>query len=226
MSGANGRFSIARRSRAARVGQQEERMTRPPVPTIPGSNHIRAVRKSRGLTMQELADKVGVHFTTIAKLERSQRKLSAEMVHDIAVALNVEPSALLNERPERVSVRTIPIVGRISASGWKATTEDVIGHMAAPVSAPRAFALQPDGDSMDRVVGQDGMIIVDPDQQMLHDGKLYAILNEEGEATFKQYRANPPRLEPLSNNPEHKAIPLGASPFTVVGRVIWQGSAL
>jgi SOS-response transcriptional repressor LexA len=74
---------------------------------------------------------------------------------------------------------------------------------------------------MDKLVGEDGLIIVDPDQRDLINGKLYCVRNIAGEATFKRYRADPPQLEPMSSNPYHTAIPLGREPFIVIGRVTY-----
>lgn len=79
---------------------------------------------------------------------------------------------------------------------------------------------------MNQVVGADATIIVDPDDFELRDGKFYAVMNGDGETTFKRFRADPPRLEPCSTNPDHKPIILGREPFTVVGRIVWQGSAM
>ena len=73
---------------------------------------------------------------------------------------------------------------------------------------------------MDTVAGAGSIVLVDPDQLSLRDGRYYVVMNGEGETTFKQFRADPARLEPLSSNPEHRTIDLGQSPYTVVGRVV------
>lgn len=192
----------------------------------PPSNKVRALRKERGLTMEQLGEKVGVHFTTIAKIERSQRGLSGELLAKIAEALDVDPQELVDEVPMTVAVRMVPMVGKIAAGNWREAIQDPDGYIPVPVRGGFCFALRPDGDSMDLVVGRDAYVIVDPEQLDLHDGRLYAVMNGSGETTFKRYRSDPPRLEPVSSNPVHKPIALGREPFTVIGRVIWQGSSL
>lgn len=190
------------------------------------SNRLREVRKRKGLTMADLGEKVGVHFTTIAKIERSQRRLSGELLHALAVALDVPPEELVEAIPMTVAVRMVPLIGKIAAGNWREAVVDPDGYVPAPVRGGSCFALRPDGDSMNLVVGADAVIVVDPEQLDLHDGRLYAIMNGEGETTFKRYRNDPPRLEPVSSNPEHKTMQLGREPFTVVGRIVWQGSTL
>jgi repressor LexA len=189
-------------------------------------NRVRRLRKERGLTLEQLGDMVGVHFTTIAKIERSQRRLSGALLHNLAQALAVDPSELVENVPQSVPVRLVPVVGKIAAGNWKEAVRDPDGFVPAPVRGGFCFALRPDGDSMNLVVGTDAVVIVDPEQLDLLDGRLYALANGEGETTFKRFRADPPRLEPVSSNPEHKVIPLGREAFTVIGRIIWQGSFL
>lgn len=190
-------------------------------------NRVRQVRKAKGLSMEELGAKMvpPVHFTTIAKIERSQRRLTSEMLSAIAEALDVDPRELIDQVPAMLPVRSIPIVGKIAAGNWREAVQDPQGHIAIPIGGANAFALEPEGDSMDKVVkGGRVLVIVDPDRLDLRDGLLYAIMNNEGETTFKQFRSEPPRLEPLSNNPAHVAIPLGREPFTVIGEVVGQFS--
>jgi repressor LexA len=195
-------------------------------------NKVRLVRRSKLLTMEQLAAKIGeirgqpVHLTTIAKIERSQRQLSGEMLSAIAQALDVPPEVLVENVPMSIAVRMVPLIGRIAAGKWREAIMHPDGYIPAPVRSGNAFALRPDGDSMNLVVGEDAVIIVDPDQPDLHDGRLYAVMNSEGETTFKRFRGDPPRLEPVSNNPVHQVMQIGREPFTVLGRVIWQGSHL
>lgn len=190
-------------------------------------SRIRQLRMAAGLSMEELARRVGdgTHFTTISKIERSQRTISLDWIIKIAAALNVAPAELLRKETDR-PITLVPLIGTIAAGNWREAIQDPIEMIPASGVGPNSFALRPEGDSMDRLVGDGAIVIVDPDQLDLLEGKLYAMMNGEGETTFKRYRNDPPRLEPVSNNPDHKAIPLGREPFTVIGRVVWQMQAL
>jgi len=62
--------------------------------TLP-TNRIADVRKEKGLTQQDLADKVGVHWITISKLERGLIRLSDKWIVELMKALDVEADDLL-----------------------------------------------------------------------------------------------------------------------------------
>lgn len=183
-------------------------------------SRLREARRRVGLSQDELGAKAGVHFTTIAKIERGERRLSGVTLHRIATALSVSPMELLNERPDSIPVRMAPIVGVIAAGNWREAVSEAEDFVPTPAGGVNAFGLRPDGDSMNKVVPPGGIIIVDPDQKDLQDGRLYAMMNGDGETTFKRFCADPPRLEPVSTNPAHQAIALGREPITVIGRVV------
>ena len=190
---------------------------------------IRELRQEKGLTLEGLAEAVSavrkeaVHFTTIAKMERAQRATSLEWVWDLAAALGVSPSDIL-PLPRTRAVRMVPLLGKIAAGNWQEAVEDASETIPVPEGegGTNIFALRPEGSSMNLAVMDGSFVIVDPDQRDLLDGKLYAMMNGEGETTFKRFRADPMRLEPMSDDPEHKTIPLGREPFTVIGRVIME----
>ncbi|MDB5733183.1 MAG: hypothetical protein JWQ03_3078 [Variovorax sp.] len=195
-------------------------------PGIVDSNRIRAVRRSKNMTMEQLAERVGVHFTTIGKFERSTRGVSGEMLAKIAAGLGVSPAELVDEMPGSLPIRMVPLLGKIAAGNWKEAVLDPQGFIPAPVGGANAFALIPDGNSMNMIVGENAMIIVDPDEVELREGKVYAVMNGDGETTFKRFRTDPVRLEPVSSDPAHTPILVGREPFTVIGRVVAQMSQL
>lgn len=59
------------------------------------NNRIKAIRKERGLTQVELAEKLGVAQGTIQKLENDQIEFSTSWMRKISEALEVEPFELL-----------------------------------------------------------------------------------------------------------------------------------
>lgn len=200
------------------------------MPTTTGlvmSNNIQELRRAKGLTQRDLADRLStpdseVHFTTIAKIERSQRRLTHEWAVRIAEVLGVDFAALYKDGRQAgpSGVRNIPVIGQVAAGQWREAVQHPDDHIVAPVDAKNAFALLVDGDSMDVVAPAGTHVLVDPDALDLLDGRYYVVMNDAGEATFKQYRAHPARLEPLSHNPTHQPIALGREPFSVIGQVV------
>ena len=62
----------------------------------PVFNQIEQVRTSMGLSRQQLADLVGVHYQTIGYLERGEYSPSLVLALRIATALNREVSELFS----------------------------------------------------------------------------------------------------------------------------------
>jgi transcriptional regulator with XRE-family HTH domain len=58
-------------------------------------NTLKRVRVRRGLTQQALADRVGAHRVTIAKLETGKLRPSVDMLEGLAEALRVKVTDLL-----------------------------------------------------------------------------------------------------------------------------------
>lgn len=187
-------------------------------------NRIRELRKAKGLSQEDVIERMGgiIQPSALSKLEKSQMGLTLGYMIEIAKALGVPHEALVREMPP---TRILPILGTIAAGDWREMIEDPQGWLPMPadVGGINAFVLYPQGDSMDKVIDDNGFIVVDPDQLDLIDGKYYTVRNADGEATFKQYRSDPPRLEPCSTNPSHTTIAIGREPFTVIGRVVFAG---
>ena len=68
-------------------------------PEEPVFNRIEEARIAMGLTRQELADKVGVHYQTIGYLEREEYSPSLVLALRISKTLNQETSELFSLTP-------------------------------------------------------------------------------------------------------------------------------
>lgn len=79
------------------------------------------------------------------------------------------------------------------------------------------IALKVDGSSMDKVSPPGSVIFVNRRDKLLVMNALYVIADEEGAATYKRYRPNPDRFEPVSMGSHETIFPEGA--VTIVGRV-------
>lgn len=189
-------------------------------------NNIRSLRRQRGWTMAQLAERVEgqPHFTTIAKLERNVRGLSGDWIGKIAKALGVAPEEIISTSTKRP--RFVPLLGTIPAGSLREAIQDPLDYVMAPQGGPNVFALYPEGTSMNRLIPAGAYVLIDPDQLDLTEGKIYAVRNEGGEATLKLYRASPPRLEPCSSDQSHQPIYFGHERFDIIGRVVWQGQEM
>lgn len=193
------------------------------------SNRIKQLRLERGITQEELAARLGeeTSIATVSRLESGRMTLTLPWMQRIGSALSVSPHDIIAEAGH--GLRMLPIIGMIAAGRWSEAIEEPEGWIPVPdgVGGPRSFVLRPQGDSMNKLIDEEGgFIVVDPDQHDLIAGKIFAVRNLHGDTTFKRYAADPPRLEPMSSNSDHQPIPIGREPFTIIGRVTYVGREL
>ncbi len=84
------------------------------------SSHLRALRKTKGLTQAELAARVGVDQTRIAKIERDPLSVSVKQLLQILSALGVQLSLEPMPPTHRAASLVTPI-GKLPATGDSAT---------------------------------------------------------------------------------------------------------
>lgn len=169
-----------------------------------------------------------MHQTAVDKIEKRDTQ-RPRFLKEIAIALGVTEDWLLYGRQpmERSEVSstgaiTVPILTWVSAGAMAKddSQQDIVGETDAAGLDPRGrwIALRVDGDSMDRISPPGSLIFVNLEDRRLIPNACYVITNGDGEATYKRFRANPPRFEPVSTNPAHEPIFPDGEP-TVLGRV-------
>lgn len=190
------------------------------------ANRIRELREKMGLSRRALAEIAGTTANQLVKLENGDRRLSDHWADRLANPLGVQAYELMLPEGVPIELRMVPMLGSVSCGNWKEAVQSASRRVPSVFGGPNSFALEPDGDSMNKLIPLGGYIVVDPDQLGLSDGKAYVIMNGDGEATAKLYRSNPPRLEPCSTNDQHQAILVGEQHFRVIGRVVGVMSSL
>lgn len=164
---------------------------------------------------------------TLISHENGNRSISRTAAEKYGKLFGVNPGWILYGRSEtRVEGGTqqVPVLSLISASNLRdqpGVTEADIQRWISVADLPAEgdwFALEVDGDSMDRVAPDGATILVNRADATLLDKRFYVFALESGAATFKQYRRKPDRLQPYSTNPEHFSIP-ASDDLYVIGRV-------
>lgn len=117
---------------------------------------------------------------------------------------------------------TVPLISWVSAGvmSFPDISDEIIGHVQEGDLDPEGdwIALRVVGDSMDRISPPESIIFVDRADKILVPNACYVISNGDGEATYKRFRSNPMRFEPVSTNPAHEPIYPTREPL-IVGRV-------
>lgn len=81
---------------------------------------IRRIRKARGMSQEQLAERVGISTTHMSHIETANTKLSLPVFVDIAEALETQTDALLYDKPrESVSTSIEDIIGILESCDAK-----------------------------------------------------------------------------------------------------------
>lgn len=128
-------------------------------------NRIRHLREAKGLTLAQLADRIGTSHATVQRLESGKMKLTQDWATKIGSALAVPISEIFGEIVPATSPG-LSVLGKVQAGIWRETeVADEPKYSPLPIGPdPRyspdiQFALLVQGESMNRVV-RDGAYIV------------------------------------------------------------------
>lgn len=162
---------------------------------------IRAARKAKGLTLEQLALEAGTDASNLSRLERELQGANKELLERIlqilGIALTGTPTLEANISHDVHIKGLVPVISWVQAGSWSEVSDiyaigDAEQWLPCPAShGPRTFALRVRGLSMynpnERHSFNDGDIIfVDPDRCAIHRSLIVAKLTDTQEATFKQ----------------------------------------
>lgn len=200
------------------------------------AENVHKLRKSRNLTLEELAEGINRHCGTkyskgtVSRWE-SGTDPTMDSVRNVAAFFGVSLDDILGLEYSKDDVSSvdalIPVLGVISAGVPLYAEQNVIGYTAAPPFKRsvnrRLFYLRVKGDSMDREFPAGSEVLVDRDAEV-RSGDIAVVLVNGFDATVKKvkFETDAIVLIPLSNNDEHYAqrYDLAETEVTLVGRVI------
>ena len=144
----------------------------------------------------------------------------------IAEVLDIDPAELTGESGIAGFTLEVPLISWVSAGALQQSdhVEELSTAPRVPASdldpAGKWIALRVEGDSMDRISPPDSLIFVNTRDRLLVPNACYVFSDGRGGTTYKRWRPNPNRLEPVSTNPDHEPLFVtdGAEPG-VIGRV-------
>lgn len=130
--------------------------------------------------------------------------------------------------PVVASSATVPLLtlGRVHA-GAMTDEEEVAHRVEVPASVcenhPRAFALEVEGDCMDRVIPEGSHVLVDPDREP-GNGSIAVVETESYSAVMRRwYRGSSTLMLTADSHAEQEDMVFGPEdgPVRVVGTVVW-----
>lgn len=176
--------------------------------------------------------------TVFNVLRRGVDGASFEVVNKIYETLQVDWSEVMGDggrlKTKRRNVETgveVGVFGRIAAGipiEMMESNKTFFVPSAVRIAHPRAFYLEIDGESMNRVLPNGCYALVDPDRREVYDNRAYAVCVNGYDATVKRVRklANGFQLVPDSDDPTYPIRTYnyneeGTETITVIGEVVW-----
>lgn len=178
------------------------------VEAIQTTHKLRAWRKAKGLTLEQVADGIGMSHQNLGRIERGLVPLSEEHHTPLASVLGIEPADLFRDPTGSAPEPMVRIIGRVGADteGTVIQTTSHDGYDMAPVppgGSANAVALEVAGHSM-APIAEDGSLIYFEDQRTPPTEEMiryYAIIElEDGRVLFKRLlRGSRPGLYTLES---------------------------
>ncbi len=174
-------------------------------------DRIRNLRKSRGLTQKQLAERLRVTQQAVGKWETGKSMPDSETLKDISDFFGRSVDWLLGyeENIARYSSpspdRAVPVIGTVKAGYNALAFNEDLGYEYADVRDPENyFYLVVRGDSMEPRI-KDGDLALVHRQNTLNDGDLGVIVYGDDEGTLKKFikKGNTVILQPF--NPAYEA---------------------
>ncbi len=178
---------------------------------------IKQRRKELGLSVDEVAAKIGKNRATVYRYESKDiEKLPLEVLEPLAKALDTTPAFLMGwEEPKDTAnniiplpeMIKIPLIGTIACGMPILAEEHIDDYVNLPSHIHADFALVCKGDSMINARIFDGDLVYIRRQDMVGNGEIAAVLIE-GEATLKRVRIYNDHVSLEPENPMYRPIVL------------------
>lgn len=170
---------------------------------------IRTKRNELGLSMQELADRVGVSKGAIQKWEANGiDNIKAENRERLADVLGISEMELLGvENIETSEMVRIPIIGGIACGSPILSDDNIIGSRLVPremVPSGTVFYAHAQGDSMEPTI-PNGSLVMIREQPQVEEGQIAAVMIDD-EVTLKRFHKQDGIIMLLPDNRKYKPI--------------------
>lgn len=160
-------------------------------------DRLRDLRLSRGLTLQQVADYVGLQKAAIYKYEHGLTvNPKRSLIEKLATLFQVSPSYLLGINDEEKNSDSaikgvrIPVLGNVAAGIPITAITDVEDYEEIPEKMANSgtyFALKIKGQSMEPRI-KDGDVVIVKQQEDVDSGDVAIVLVNGDEATVKELK--------------------------------------
>lgn len=192
---------------------------------------IRAHRDELGLTQAELADKLGLTYSSVSQWESGRATPRTPILRQLADLFDTTVAELMGEDATEAAIsgtsRMVPLLG-FAHMGEPCDEGSLADEVEVPASIadahPRGFMVHAQGGCMDNRFPHDALLLVDPDMEPVNGQPVLAETADYG-AVVRNYTrgSSTVMLTADSHSGEYDDILAGPGDEPVVckGRVVW-----
>lgn len=192
---------------------------------------IRAHRDELGLTQAELADKLGLTYSSVSQWESGRATPRTPILRQLADLFDTTVADLMGEDATEAAIsgtsRMVPLLG-FAHMGEPCDEGDLADEVEVPASIadahPRGFMVHAQGGCMDNRFPHDALLLVDPDMEPVNGQPVLAETADYGAVVRNYTRGRSTvMLTADSHSGEYDDILAGPDDEPVVckGRVVW-----
>lgn len=192
---------------------------------------IRAHRDELGLTQAELADKLGLTYSSVSQWESGRATPRTPILRQLADLFDTTVADLMGEDATEAAIsgtsRMVPLLGfaHMGEPCDEGTLADEVEVPASIADAhPRGFMVHAQGGCMDNRFPHDALLLVDPDMEPVNGQPVLAETSDYGAVVRNYTRGRSTvMLTADSHSGEYDDILAGPGDEPVVckGRVVW-----
>ena len=192
---------------------------------------IRAHRDELGLTQAELADKLGLTYSSVSQWESGRATPRTPILRQLADLFSTTVADLMGEDTTEAAIsgtsRMVPLLG-FAHMGEPCDEGSLADEVEVPASIadahPRGFMVHAQGGCMDNRFPHDALLLVDPDMEPVNGQPVLAETSDYGAVVRNYTRGRSTvMLTADSHSGEYDDILAGPGDEPVVckGRVVW-----
>lgn len=192
---------------------------------------IRAHRDELGLTQAELADKLGLTYSSVSQWESGRATPRTPVLRQLAELFDTTVADLMGEDADEAAIsgasRMVPLLG-FAHMGEPCDEGNLADEVEVPASIaeahPRGFMVHAQGGCMDNRFPHDALLLVDPDMEPVNGQPVLAETADYGAVVRNYTRGRSTvMLTADSHSGEYDDILAGPDDEPVVckGRVVW-----
>ena len=192
---------------------------------------IRAHRDELGLTQAELADKLGLTYSSVSQWESGRATPRTPILRQLADLFDTTVAELMGEDASEAAIsgtsHMVPLLG-FAHMGEPCDEGNLADEVEVPASIaeahPRGFMVHAQGGCMDNRFPHDALLLVDPDMEPVNGQPVLAETADYGAVVRNYTRGRSTvMLTADSHSGEYDDILAGPDDAPVVckGRVVW-----